>query len=57
MTLRQFLAATAAADDTDVRRALAHALGDDVPVSRSGYARMYRRVTAMLSATPGRRAA
>lgn len=52
MTLQQFLAAAAAADETDVRRALVQALGDEPPRSRPDYATLYRRVTEMLRATP-----
>ena len=48
MTLLQFLASTAARADEDVRPAMAMALKVEVPRSREGYARFYRRVIAEL---------
>ncbi len=44
MTLRQFLTVTAEITDRDLRPALALALKKEVPRSRQGYARFYRRV-------------
>ena len=50
MTLRQFLTVTAEISDRDLRPALALALKKEVPRSRQGYARFYRRVIEELTA-------
>ena len=44
MTLHEFLDRTATINDRDIRPALALALKNEIPRSREGYARFYRRV-------------
>ena len=53
MTLHEFLDHTAAVSDRDIRPALALALKDEIPRSREGYSRFYRRVLDNLDEARG----
>ena len=52
MTLHEFLDRTATINDRDIRPALALALKNEIPRSREGYARFYRRVMDHLEMRP-----
>ena len=49
MTIKRFLASTAATPASELRQALTLALATEKPLAGQGYARFYRRVLAELS--------